>query len=250
MPSPRTDEREFDAYAEGYAPGNDNLLKRLVGGGYESFIAAKVDWLLLDFQRRPIANVEAEQPLSLLDFGCGNGALLRLLQRRGFLGDIYGCDVSRKMLDEAIKHWGDAKPPPLKLIGGDDTGYPAKWFQVIVVSCVLHHIQPVDRRAVYRELLRILAVGGRLVIFEHNPFNPLTRWAVSRSPLDRNAVLLSAAELSNDLSAVGYANLATSNFLFMPPRFPFSTAVDHVLRRIPFGAQYAVTAHRKASGDE
>src|SRR5438128_391512 len=67
-------------------------------------------------------------------------------------------------------------------------------YELIVLSNVLHHVTPVDRQDLIREAGSRLALGGKLVIFEHNPINPLTRWVVSQCPFDEDAILLPNGE--------------------------------------------------------
>ena len=42
-------------------------------------------------------------------------------------------------------------------------------------ACVFHHIEPNAHRLWLRELLRVTSGDGVFVLFEHNPYNPLTR---------------------------------------------------------------------------
>ena len=49
---------------------------------------------------------------------------------------------------------------------------------------------------------------GRIYIFEHNPFNPVTRWVVKHTAIDRNAVLLKPAEVRTGLHAAGAITVA------------------------------------------
>lgn len=45
---------------------------------------------------------------SLADLGCGYGALVEYMRNRWADVDYCGCDVSRVMLEQASKQWGDA----------------------------------------------------------------------------------------------------------------------------------------------
>jgi len=48
------------------------------------------------------------------------------------------------------------------------------------------------------------STGGHVVVFEHNPLNPVTRFVVARTPIDPNAILLRAAEVMRGLSGAGF----------------------------------------------
>ena len=117
-------------------------------------------------------------------------------------------------------------------------------YDVVVVCCVLHHTPAGDRRRVLAGLLGALRPGGRLVLFEHNPFNPLTRLIVARAPIDRNAALLAAGEASKLLAAVGFVRLRARYLLFLPPRWRGAQHAEHFLWWLPVGGQYALVGER------
>jgi hypothetical protein len=60
---------------------------------------------------------------------------------------------------------------------------------------VLHHVPPADREALLARVATKLAPGGKLVVFEHNPWNPLTRKVVAECAFDADAVLLPPTEI-------------------------------------------------------
>jgi SAM-dependent methyltransferase len=68
---------------------------------------------------------------------------------------------------------------------------PDSKFDLVIVSCVFHHIPPQDRQMAIRHCCSRLKEGGRFIIFEHNPINPVMRHLVKNCPFDVDAVLLS-----------------------------------------------------------
>src|SRR6266481_9730362 len=94
---------EFDKHAATYDGGLDNPVKRLMGNSPDQFIAVKARWLL-----RRESGLRGGS-LSLLDYGCGAGDLMRVLARlignKGARAAFTGCDVSSGMLAEAAKRW-------------------------------------------------------------------------------------------------------------------------------------------------
>jgi SAM-dependent methyltransferase len=234
---------EFDAYAHGYNAGMENPVKALLGRSPDDFLAIKVDWLL-----RTAPGLEiAESNFRVLDYGCGTTHFLRLLMQRIPRARFAGCDVSAAMLEEAARIWPDsAARPELTLINGSRAPFPDQTFDLVVISAVLHHIPPADRPVVYSELNRLLRPKGRIVVFEHNPLNPVTRYVVARTPIDSNANLLHAKEVQAGLRAVGFGAPTIAYLMFCPPRFSFAARLDSAFHWLPLGAQYAVLAERLA----
>lgn len=234
---------EFDTYARNYSPGSRNLLRRLFKRGADtSYVAAKVSFLLGDLAKTPI--VERDESMHLLDFGCGAGDFLHLLDQRGFKGGVRGCDVSGGMLDEARRRYKQNTALAFDRAAGYDLPYAANTFDVVTTSCVFHHISPKERGKTYDSLFKVLRPGGRLFIFEHNPYHPLMRWAVSLAPEDANATLLSPSEVRNSMTRAGFRVLRTRHLLCLPPQLVGAEAVDRVLSRTPLGMQFVVVAEK------
>jgi SAM-dependent methyltransferase len=232
---------EFDKHAASYDGGLDNPVKRAMGDA-DSFIAVKARWLL---RHEPGLR---EGSLSLLDYGCGAGDLMRVLAGLGARGSFTGCDVSTGMLEEAARRWPAAAGPAPELAAQDGarTPFGVGQFDVATISAVLHHVPVTERPAVYAELGRVLKPGGRLYVFEHNPRNPLVRHVIARTPIDENAILLDANEVQEGLLGTGRYELETDYLMFMPPALAFLRFVDRALAWLPLGAQYAVAARKPA----
>jgi SAM-dependent methyltransferase len=232
---------EFDKHAARYDGGLDNPVKKVMGDA-DSFIAVKARWLL---RHEPALR---QGGLSLLDYGCGAGDLMRVLAGLGARATFTGCDVSTGMLDEAARRWpAEAGPAPaLAAQNGARTPFADGRFDIATISAVLHHVPVDERPAVYAELGRVLKPGGRLYVFEHNPRNPLVRHVIARTPIDENAILLDANEVQDGLLGSGRYELETDYLMFMPPGLGFLRFVDRALAWLPLGAQYAVAARKPA----
>ena len=226
---------EFDRHAATYDGGLDNPIKRLMGNSPDQFIAVKARWLL----RREKGLRDGG--LSLLDYGCGAGDLMRVLAELGARAAFSGCDVSTGMLTEAAKRWpGDLEAAPsLAAQDGARTPFADGQFDIATVSAVLHHVPIAERPAVYAELGRVLKPGGRLYVFEHNPRNPLVRHVIARTPIDENAILLDANEVQAGLLDSARYEVETDYLMFMPPGIKFLRSIDRALAWLPLGAQYA-----------
>jgi SAM-dependent methyltransferase len=232
---------EFDVHADGYDAGMDNKLKALAGDSADDFVAVKVQWLL---RRWP--ELRANTTWSILDYGCGTATLLRLMRGAGIEARLTGTDVSAGMLAEAARTWpAGSAPPMLHQQNGAATGLPSGSFDLVIISAVLHHVAMPERNAVYAELHRLLQPDGRLVVFEHNPWNPVTRYVVSHTPIDRNAVLLPPPEVTAALAGGGWRDVRASHLMFLPPRLGvLAKAAEQMFGWLPIGGQYAVTARK------
>jgi SAM-dependent methyltransferase len=232
---------EFDRHAAGYDGGFDNPLKRLAGASPDQFTAVKVRWLL---EHEPAL---ASGGLDLLDYGCGAGDLLRVLAEHGAQANFTGCDVSAGMLEEARRRWPQQLAPMPSLVRHEGpTPFAAGAFDVAIASALLHHVPPAERAALYGEFGRVLRPGGRLYVFEHNPNHPLVRYVVARTPIDRGAVLLAAAEVRQALPVAGFSGVSTQYLMILPPRITLLRGLDRALSRLPLGAQYVVAARKPA----
>jgi arsenite methyltransferase len=99
----------------------------------------------------------------LVDLGCGRGGdLLRAAALVGPCGQVTGVDATPRMIEaarERIAGLGNAA-----VIHGDLAAVPLPTgcADVVVSNCAINHAP--DKAAVYREVARLLAPGGRVVV--------------------------------------------------------------------------------------
>ena len=233
--------KEFDAFSEGYHAGFDDPLKALVGDSVRDFLRPKAHLLF------EVANKRFGKPMSsgirLLDFGCGSADFLVELIEFGSSWDLEGCDVSSGMLSEARRRHG-VKLQQAKIWNSDENEFPKEVYNIVTAVCVFHHIEPSAWEKNVLRIFKCLVDGGIILLYEHNPLNPVTRWMVGRTEVDRNAHLLTPAMSRALLQGAGFKNISTSNFLFFPPRLKFLRPVERILRRVPLGGQYLVVAQK------
>ena len=99
----------------------------------------------------------------ILDIGCGVGAFVRRL--REFTPHVFGFDIDRESVVTAAEEL-----PNLALAVGEYMPYPEASFDVIILHEVLEHVD--DDVATLKEARRVLAPGGRVVIFVPNRLYP------------------------------------------------------------------------------
>ena len=233
---------EFDRYAAEYDAGLGNPLKKCLGGDAVSFVEVKADWLLRAMRHRWRLD-PTQEAIQLLDYGCGTGTLLSVLRRRGYAGLLAGCDVSAAMLAEARRRWSTGPLPCLSVMENGRAPWESQ-FDLVVMSAVLHHVEPSSRPQVYEDALRLVKPGGQLCVFEHSPFNPVTQWVVRHTPIDEHAVLLRPAEVRRGLARAGVSRSDTRYLMFFPPRWQFCRPLEGAISWLPLGAQYVVWGTR------
>ncbi len=117
-------------------------------------------------------------------------------------------------------------------------------FDLIFVAGVFHHVAVAQRPGVSRALHDRLNTSGSLFVFEHNPFNPITRRIVNTCPYDADAVLLRPSELQSLLFATGLKPGHKAYCLFVPPKLSWLMPLENWLQWLPLGGQYWVRVHK------
>jgi SAM-dependent methyltransferase len=220
---------KFDAYAQDYGFLHQQSV-RFSGEDVEYFARYKLDCL---------TRLGAEGPL--LDFGCGVGNVTKVLGQT--FADVTGYDPSEDSLRLARQR------VPRARFSSDLGSLKDGHFGVVVLAGVLHHILPAERDPVLLNVRRKLRPRGRIVIFEHNPNNPVTRRAVRDCPFDDDAVLLPAAEVRERLRRAGFRAVMQDYIVFFPKVLSLLRPLEPRLRRVALGAQTMTTAvHLPESG--
>ena len=219
---------EFDVFAENYEDLVGGSI-RITGESPEYFTQYKADYIA-----RKMAPIGGK----LLDYGCGVGLLSLHLKSRFAATRVDGFDPSKESLqrvDPSLLSQGIFTSEIEELATGYDT---------IVLSNVLHHVKPAERRALVRRIQTRLAPGGRLVVFEHNPLNPLTRWAVSHCPFDEGVELLPAGKV-RALCGTALQNPRTDYIVFFPRRLAWLRPLEQFLGWCAAGAQHVTVCRRE-----
>ncbi len=217
---------KFDAYAGSY----EALHKASVASSGEdpSYFH---DYKIACLERRALLDGP------VLDYGCGTGNLtMRLV---GKAPEVHGYDPSPESRAEAAARSEGA------VIHERVETLPQSHFETAILSGVLHHVPPAERGAVLSVVRRSLRPGGRIVVFEHNPLNPLTLRAVKTCAFDDDAILLPPWTARRTLREAGFTDVALDYIVFFPRQLAFLRRFEPRLRRVAFGAQQMlVGTHR------
>jgi SAM-dependent methyltransferase len=227
---------EFDRYAENY----DDLLRDPIRDRFvrSADFFHRRKWILIaDFLKRH--GISASK-IAWLDVGCGKGELLGC----GFphFQRAAGCDLSREMVRDA------ASGPEIRLQEAPDAlPFPDEHFDFATAVCVYHHVEEPHRIPLTREIRRVLRPNGIFCIIEHNPFNPVTRMIVSRTPVDAAARLLTLSQAKRYARSAELGPMQSQYFLYLPEKqYARMGGLERLLRKVPLGGQYSMFARKPA----
>jgi ubiquinone/menaquinone biosynthesis C-methylase UbiE len=229
-------EAEFDLVADEYAA----MHARSVAASGEDlafFARYKVEDAAREARR---AGLDVRRAL---DFGCGIGNSLPFLHTAFPTAEIVGADVSQRSLDIARQRAGFDRLT-LHRIEDQRLPMPDGSVDLAFTACVFHHIPEAEHRHWLSELRRVTRPGGLLMLFEHNPLNPLTRRAVNDCPFDANAVLIRAREMARRAAPAEWRSPRIVYRLFFPHALRFARPLERLMTRLPAGAQYYLRATR------
>lgn len=227
-------EIEFDQLADEYYSLHKKNVA-ITGESPEYFSKYKIADLskLLSVMKQPSANI--------LDFGSGIGNSIPYLREFFPDAEISCADVSARSIEIAHKRF----PGPENYLQIDGSiPLPSASQDVVFSSCVFHHIPHEQHLYWLTELYRVTKAGGILVIYEHNPINPLTVYAVNTCPLDVNAKLIKGADMRNRALNIGWVNAEVAYKLFFPAMFSWLRPLEPYLEWLCLGAQYRLLARK------
>jgi 2-polyprenyl-3-methyl-5-hydroxy-6-metoxy-1,4-benzoquinol methylase len=216
----------FDQHAETY----DDLHAASIKASGESTT------YFAEYKLRCLERLGAKAPV--LDFGCGIGNLTEQLVKT--FREVHGYDPSSESLRVA-------RPRALAATFHDELhNVPDGSFETAVLAGVLHHIAPSERTTVLGNVKNKLRPGGKVVLFEHNPWNPLTRRAVATCAFDDDAILLWPWQQRRVLVDAGFAGVDLRYIVFFPKFLAALRPLEPKLSRLFMGAQTMCTATKPA----
>jgi SAM-dependent methyltransferase len=223
---------DYGRYRDRYRDELDRAVS-FSGASHDFFTRAKTDELVR------LARLHLGDPtrLEALDVGCGIGLTDRHLAGR--FRTLTGTDVSPGVLETAVRENPGVR---YKLAERGRLPFEDDAFHLAFAVCVVQVVAPKERPQFVAELARVTRPGGLIVVFEHNPFNPLTRLVVRRCEFGEDARMLRMAKAERLLRESGVTPVDRGFLLLFPSRRRRVLAVERALRRLPLGAQYYVAA--------
>jgi SAM-dependent methyltransferase len=228
-------EAEFDLVADEYESQHRQNIA-ITGESPEFFAAYKIS-LLANF-----ASGLFPAPARILDFGSGIGNSVPFFRKYFPDASLTCADASSRSIELSRKRFPGQEH--YTFIADGKIPHEDDAFDVTFSACVFHHLPPKEHRRWLTELLRVTRSGGMLVVFEHNPLNPLTVRAVNTCPFDKNAKLIRAKTLSQSIIEAGWTRPDIRYHLFFPRALAALRPTEKHLSWLPLGAQYSAKAHK------
>lgn len=225
----------FDKCSEDYREMHTENIGKFSGTDSEYFSEYKIKEI---YDRYP------ETPGKWLDLGCGDGLAGIYVNKYYPNTGYYGIDISGNSINKAKKL--NLQNASFLLYDGESIPFEDNTFDVIYLACVMHHIIPSQRDGILNECKRVLKENGKLIIFEHNTYNPVTRKLVNDCIFDNDAILVNEKSLRKMLKKLGYKNIKRRYTIFFPRKkiFNWLIPLEKHLSWCMFGGQYYCVAEK------
>lgn len=225
---------EFDALADEYYQVHEANVA-LTGEKPEYFSEYKI----ADLEN--VVNKLKLPHAAILDFGSGIGNSVPFFRKYFPNSQLTCADVSARSIEFAQKRFPGKEQ---YVLVDDEVPVPTASQDIVFSACVFHHIPHEQHQQWLNELGRITKPGGLLVIFEHNPLNPLTLHAVNTCPLDVNAHLIRGRVMKSRALDSGWNQPVVDYKLFFPSVLAKLRSIEQYLEWLPLGAQYRMLARK------
>lgn len=223
----------FDKYAHKY----DQELKKSIRFSGES-TAFFHEYKIIEVYKESVAR--GIHVGKILDFGSGVGNSLEFWQKWFPSSEIVCADTSPQSLK--VSRSRAYKQATHVRISQTEIPCDTDEFDIVFAACVFHHISHDNHVHWLTELRRVTAPNGILIIFEHNPLNPLTVSAVRNCPYDADAKLVYSHSFIKRIRSSGWSTPSVRFRLFFPKFLSFLRPLERLLSKVPLGAQFFIVA--------
>jgi ubiquinone/menaquinone biosynthesis C-methylase UbiE len=143
-------------------------MKRAANTEDSSFFRASAFKTYHDYWKEACKYLQLNNPLRILDWGCGCGRLTYLLSKISTSFEIHGCDIDKEAVD-----WcrGNITGVEFKVISPiPPTDYGSNFFDFVIANSVLTHLTKDMQLRWLDEMRRIISPNGLLVASLHGEF--------------------------------------------------------------------------------
>ena len=223
----------FDAFSKNYNEVVNDAISK-TGYDAENLVSAKL------LRIAKLFPTLSDHPFHVLDFGCGIGNLYGGMAHF-FPKAVYtGIDPSKESIKRARSRFRDDRA----FQEYESNKWESYRYDLILSAGVFHHIPHIEHEKIIEKLSCLLNPGGKLVIWEHNPLNPVTQKIVRDCPIDEDAVLVSSNKIKKHFEKVSLSNIKISYTTFFPNFLSALNFMDPLLGWLPLGGQYLVTGQK------
>jgi trans-aconitate methyltransferase len=182
-------------------------------------------------------------PAHVFDYGCGTGSSSVILAEALQCPSLLGVDPSHHSISEARSRNGLTSVRFLTM----NEYCPVQKMDAAYCNGVFHHIPPADRIEALRFVYDSLRPGGVLAFWENNPWNPGTKYVMSKCAFDEDAITITSREARNLLRAAGFDVLQTDFLFFFPRQLRWLRCLESMLEKVALGGQYQVLCRKPAA---
>ena len=205
-------------YGEWFSRGLRGIVMRYVFSRRGLWVINTPYWHILS-----AANITAQD--RVLDLGCGLGNILIALgERIDFAHPPAGVDVSPDLIrigEREIAQAGLGGRISLQVAPATRLPFEEGAFDVVLTSHVLKHLDDEALLTSFREVVRVLRPGGRLLLweFEKSSRSALLFWSARLTGLPPPFQLRTMAEFSRALRLAGFHRVVRvdTGFFLLPP---------------------------------
>jgi SAM-dependent methyltransferase len=227
-------EKEFDFLADEYAKEHQKNI-RISGETPDFFSEYKIRDL------KALTKFQCFLPKTIFDFGSGIGNSIPFFRKYFKDSQLIASDVSSRSIEISKTRFPGQKK---YLLINKSISITTESQDLIFSACVFHHIQHDQHIYWLKELYRVASLNSMIVIFEHNPLNPLTVYAVNTCPIDINAKLIRSGQLKKKLIDSGWSDIEISYKFFFPSFLRFLRPLENYLSWCCFGGQYLISGRK------
>lgn len=232
---------DFDDFAENYREIHTENVQGISGVDSSYFGRQKVEII-----KKEWGGVEVENhKIKILDLGCGDGINAAYFKQHFTQMEYCGIDISEASIAQAKNL--ECSNIHFTVYDGKNIPYKNESFHIILIACVLHHVPHAQHEKILSECSRVLKKNGILYVFEHNPWNPVTRKIVNDCVFDKDAVLVHRRKLIKILRQAGFLRIKTAYIIFMPRKGVLNkiVGIEKLLKWCPLGGQYYLSIRKK-----
>lgn len=104
-------------------------------------------------QEKVSSEIDFSKYESILDIGCGTGALCKTFYDKGF--EVVGVDPSKGMLAQGNKKLKNLPIKLIHIVPGEPLPFKDKSFDIVITSYVAHGLKKDERLQLYNEMKRL-----------------------------------------------------------------------------------------------